>query len=1300
MKFSLKKAKKITSLVLAFVMMLGLVEGITLSAFATVAKAATLADTEAGGTVATVGNATIVASQKLTMSPYAEGAGKTANGKEYTTALKSSSANNGKIGSSTARVFGYATATADTKIKLFVVVGSGKTAYLFESDSQLTVPTVTDKGNECIFDASTAKLTLAEGVNEIALTVEAGKYYYLVGVGTNLELLDVLEDTGSSTGGSEGTGEGTGGGTGEGTGEGTGGGEESKADMEAINAFVSRLYSVVFGREASEEELVSWATVLANGESNGIDASYGFIFSDEFKADDTITNEKFVQILYKTFMDREGDSDGLAAWTTQLNNGVTREKVFEGFVYSQEYIDICKATGIEVGTVEQFEPLTEALALYRNQNADITAFVARCYTTALGRDFDEAGLEAWCRVIIEEEDTPKKVAADGFFFSDEFLKKSKEMSDTEYLQILYRTFLDREADEAGLNAWLSQIEKGEEDRTSLLDGFADSIEFKRMLEEFGLPTEDNGPKVKESSVTYDFTNNANKAKPEVNGILEGTNTETSGILYADAGSSSGCSFDSNQLRFRNGVILYLPIKEDTTKIKYAYVGSGNNAGRPTYLGSVDSGYQVEYAYSAELTIDDITDLIVEKDGQKYFPIISGGDVKIKSITLTEYNPINSVPVSGNVAGAAANGIKEIKFKNLTNTAAPVIKAAIDADGNYSTVLRRVNGNAEYVASITATGYKIDDTNGANKFTLTGNTESETVDFAVVAADVATISGTLTGIPDSALKGTLGAALVPEDNSLDSVTLELTKASEGYTFAAANIVPDAKYSVVLTNADDYEVLDTVSKATGNYTDVAITATMKPLVTVTGSFVTSDKNSASVSKITFTNMDTKDYSYSFDVTGTTYTASLRAGEYETSVVCDGYEVYDHVSVADKDVANDVYLKSTATPEEATYVEMIEVGKGKTFETISEAVAYVSRMNRTENQRVTLNLTDDIYREQVIINTPNITIMGGGSGGSSTITWYYGVGCSYYSAKESTDGKNGSYYDEACAVDKYYKATVSQNPGHWGATVNLLAGATGFQAMNVIFENSFNRYLTDEELADGAGANASGGVTDRTTAGIDVQAKAAKERACVLYIQADQTEYYKCKFLSSQDTIYTGDSNEHSYFADCVIEGTTDYICGDGNPVFDMCTLSMYSYSDQEAVGSYIVANKKAATDGGYLFRNCSILSHGYSELKPTSGNILARAWAAGSVTWLNTLVESDTMLAKTAYISMNEQVADANYREYNTHLKDGTPVTTNEGITSGVTILTEEEAGKIKVTDFFGSWTSDYYTMYSNSSEYQN
>ena len=71
------------------------------------------------------------------------------------------------------------------------------------------------------------------------------------------------------------------------------------------------------------------------------------------------------------------------------------------------------------------------------------------------------------------------------------------------------------------------------------------------------------------------------------------------------------------------------------------------------------------------------------------------------------------------------------------------------------------------------------------------------------------------------------------------------------------------------------------------------------------------------------------------------------------------------------------------------------------IADAVKYIARMERSEDERVTVVLTDDLYREQVIVDTPNITIKSAKESGS-TITWYYGVGFSYYSAKKTTDGK----------------------------------------------------------------------------------------------------------------------------------------------------------------------------------------------------------------------------------------------------------------------------------------------------------
>lgn len=813
------------------------------------------------------------------------------------------------------------------------------------------------------------------------------------------------------------------------------------------------------------------------------------------------------------------------------------------------------------------------------------------------------------------------------------------------------------------------------------------VEYVEASEDNEDEKEENGGAAAEAketrTVAYDFTANTNKTKPEVGSILEGTNTTTSGILYADAGSSSGCTFDANQLRFRLGVELDLPIQDDTTKIKLAITFSQTNADRPTYIGSTDSGYTMEMDTAvAPVTLDDITDYIVEKNGQKYLPIISGGDIKIKTITLTEYNPINTVTVNGTIEGAAAAGITEISFKNLDNENAAAVKATVSSDNTYEVTLRRVAGNTNYVASVSKVGYKIDTTDDANKFTLTGNGATATVDFKIVEASVVSLSGTISGIPADAVKGELAVKFVPENTALEAVTAELKSSTDNNYTYTASLEAGLKYSVELVNADDYEVKDTVQNEKGTVT-LNLTATAKDTVTVSGSFVTSDKNDAGVTKITFTNMDTPSYTYTFDVTGTQYTAKLRKGEYQTSVVAkDGYTAFDKVSVGDTDVENDVYLQTAADTSAVDYKSEITVGKGQEFETLREAVAYITRMTRGDNDRVTITLTDKLYREQLVIDTPNITIKGNGA----TITWYYGFGFSYYSAKLSAD-KKSAYYDEAYAVDKYDKQAISQNPGHWGATVNLLSGAKGFQAEDLTFENSLNRYLTDEELADGAAENASASITDRTTANIDVSSKAAKERACVIYIQADDTEYKNCKFLSCQDTIYTGDANENSYFVDCVIEGYVDYICGDGNPVFDKCTLSMYGYSDQNATGGFIVASKAKGTHG-YLFNECKVVSTDYAGIKTTSGNYFARAWDAGTVVFYNTEIESADMISAAAYADMNAKVTAAHYYEYKTHTPDGTAVSTT-GRAQGVTIWTDEDAEKLVLTDYFDGWDPEYY-----------
>lgn len=782
--------------------------------------------------------------------------------------------------------------------------------------------------------------------------------------------------------------------------------------------------------------------------------------------------------------------------------------------------------------------------------------------------------------------------------------------------------------------------------------------------------------------TFAKVNDANVAAT-VGEVLPGTD-----ILYVNKGSSSGVSYDG-QLRFRAGVILYLPIQEDTTRIVYTQTSNASQKDRFVHIGYNGSGLKVMMTSGeASITLDDITDFIVEQGGQKYLPIVSDADVKLDAIQWIEYNPVNTVTVTGTLEGAAGKGITEINFKNLDNADAPIITADVDAEGKYSTELRRVAGETRYAASVSVVGYKIDDTNDADKFTLLGNGATAEQNFKLADAPVAKTTGKITGIPDSAVKGDgLGVSLVPDNEALDPIALTLTKTADGYTYAEVLLEQGRKYTVELTNADDYEVNGEFTIPEQESYTLNIAATEKAKFEVKGNFVTSDGKDAEVKTITFTNMETPDYTYTFDVTGTSYTASLREAEYETSVTCkEGYTAFDHVSVKDAAVENDVYLQGPVDNSPVEYKAQVTVGagEGKDFAKIADAVAYISRMTRTEDQRVTIVLDEKAtYREQLVIDTPNITIQGNGS----TVTWYYGVGFSYYSAKLSADGKS-AYYDEAYAVDKYNQQVIAQNPGHWGATVNLLAGAAGFAAEDLTFENSLNRYLTTEEIADGAGANTAAGVTPRTTENIDVRAKAAKERACVLYIQADNTTYKNCNLLSAQDTLYTGDANENSYFVNCKIEGNTDYICGDGNAVFDKCELSMYGYTDQVAEKSYIVANK-AKAEHGYFFNDCTIVSAKDEGLKAPKNSFLARAWDAGTCYFINTEVESaDTIIAE-GYADMNAKAADAKYYEYNTHTTAGDVVDTSKRVATKGGILTAEAAAALDMTTFFDGWVPAYF-----------
>ena len=110
------------------------------------------------------------------------------------------------------------------------------------------------------------------------------------------------------------------------------------------------------------------------------------------------------------------------------------------------------------------------------------AYVARIYTKALGRNPEAAGLKYWTSEINNKKRTPVAVA-EAFFFTPEFT--NKKLNNTNYVKVLYRTFMGREADSAGLKYWVNRLNKGES-RKSVLRAFAGCPEFQNIVKSFGL----------------------------------------------------------------------------------------------------------------------------------------------------------------------------------------------------------------------------------------------------------------------------------------------------------------------------------------------------------------------------------------------------------------------------------------------------------------------------------------------------------------------------------------------------------------------------------------------------------------------------------------------------------------------------------------------------------------------------------------------------------------------------------------------------------------------------------------------
>lgn len=113
----------------------------------------------------------------------------------------------------------------------------------------------------------------------------------------------------------------------------------------SVRDFVRRFYEVVLGRAAEDAGLDYWTNSLIDGTRAGADVAWGFIFSQEFM-NQQLDNTSYLNVLYSAFFNRPPDSGGHSYWLGKLNTGETRQNVLNGFIYSQEFFNLCLAYSI------------------------------------------------------------------------------------------------------------------------------------------------------------------------------------------------------------------------------------------------------------------------------------------------------------------------------------------------------------------------------------------------------------------------------------------------------------------------------------------------------------------------------------------------------------------------------------------------------------------------------------------------------------------------------------------------------------------------------------------------------------------------------------------------------------------------------------------------------------------------------------------------------------------------------------------------------------------------------------------
>lgn len=153
--------------------------------------------------------------------------------------------------------------------------------------------------------------------------------------------------------------------------------------------------------------------------------------------------EEFVTQQYRDFLARDPDAGGLAFWSNQLRAGVNPGGLVEFMVAQPEF-------------------------------SDSVAPVVRLYRAHFRRSPDFGGLQFWAGQF--RDGMSLNAISSEFARSDEFARTYGSLSDSDFIDLVYRNVLDRGPDAGGRAFWLDQLNRGLS-RGALMTEFSESPEY-------------------------------------------------------------------------------------------------------------------------------------------------------------------------------------------------------------------------------------------------------------------------------------------------------------------------------------------------------------------------------------------------------------------------------------------------------------------------------------------------------------------------------------------------------------------------------------------------------------------------------------------------------------------------------------------------------------------------------------------------------------------------------------------------------------------------------------------------------